>query len=261
MARASRADRETRRDGRSDDKGHDRRPAPTRLGGAAADRQPGTAVRASVRGSAARRAHADARARRRWPWRLGYLVVGRDLIPDDLPVIGGLDDLIVVVLAVDLFLDGVPDDVLDEKLEELGVDRRAFEEDVRRIRRFTPAPLRRIDSPPAGRRVVRRAIPCATASSGRGSGAGSTTRRVRSREGDPDEGRREARQDGRDEDGRGRIRPELPHPAEARRVCVRRRLPRVPARHREPRGEAEARARGCRDRGHSHRLAPRSRWA
>jgi hypothetical protein len=75
---------------------------------------------------------------------LGYLLLGRDLVPDDLPVIGGLDDLIVVVLAIDLFLDGIPDDVLDEKLDELGVDRRAFEEDVRRIRRFTPAPVRRI---------------------------------------------------------------------------------------------------------------------
>jgi uncharacterized membrane protein YkvA (DUF1232 family) len=74
----------------------------------------------------------------------GYLVVGRDLVPDNLPLIGGLDDLIVVVLAIDLFLDGVPSAVLDEKLEDLGVDRRAFEEDVRRIRRFTPAPLRRI---------------------------------------------------------------------------------------------------------------------
>ena len=48
---------------------------------------------------------------------LGYLVLGRDLVPDDLPVIGGLDDLVVVVLAVDVFLDGVPADVLDEKLE------------------------------------------------------------------------------------------------------------------------------------------------
>jgi uncharacterized membrane protein YkvA (DUF1232 family) len=75
---------------------------------------------------------------------LGYLVVGRDLIPDDIPVIGGLDDLVVVVLAVDLFLDGVPEDVLDEKLDDLGIDRRAFAEDIRRIRRFTPASLRRL---------------------------------------------------------------------------------------------------------------------
>jgi len=48
----------------------------------------------------------------------GYLVLGRDLIPDDTPIIGGLDDLVVVVLAVELFLDGVPSDLLDEKLAE-----------------------------------------------------------------------------------------------------------------------------------------------
>lgn len=75
---------------------------------------------------------------------LGYVVVGRDLVPDDVPVIGGLDDLVVVVLAVDLFLDGVPEDLLEEKLDELGIDRVAFAEDVKRIRRFTPGPLRRI---------------------------------------------------------------------------------------------------------------------
>jgi uncharacterized membrane protein YkvA (DUF1232 family) len=75
---------------------------------------------------------------------LGYLVVGRDLVPDDLPIVGGLDDLVVVVLAVDLFLDGVPGGLLDEKLDQLGIDRRSFHEDVARIRRFTPGPLRRI---------------------------------------------------------------------------------------------------------------------
>lgn len=75
---------------------------------------------------------------------IGYLVLGRDLVPDDVPIIGGLDDLVVVMLAVDLFLDGVPGELLDEKLVELGIDRRAFEEDVARIRRFTPRPLRRL---------------------------------------------------------------------------------------------------------------------
>lgn len=75
---------------------------------------------------------------------LGYLALGRDLVPDDLPIVGGLDDLVVVVLAVDMFLDGVPADVLDEKLDELGIDVRSFREDVARIRRFTPGPLRRI---------------------------------------------------------------------------------------------------------------------
>ncbi len=73
----------------------------------------------------------------------GYLVFGRDLIPDDIPIIGGLDDLVVVVLAVELFLDGVPDDLLHEKLEELGIDREAYDRDVAQVRRLTPGPVRR----------------------------------------------------------------------------------------------------------------------
>ena len=73
----------------------------------------------------------------------GYLVLGRDLIPDDIPVIGGLDDLVVVVLAVDLFLDGAPEDLLAEKLDELGIDRAAFDRDIAQIRRLTPGPVRR----------------------------------------------------------------------------------------------------------------------
>lgn len=73
----------------------------------------------------------------------GYLLVGRDLIPDDIPVLGQLDDLVVVVLAVDLFLDGVPTDLLDEKLAELEIDRVAFDQDIARIRRLTPGPVRK----------------------------------------------------------------------------------------------------------------------
>lgn len=73
----------------------------------------------------------------------GYLVLGRDLIPDDVPIIGGLDDLIVVVLAAELFLDGVPDDLLDEKLAELGIERAEFDRDVAQVRRLTPGPVRR----------------------------------------------------------------------------------------------------------------------
>ena len=73
----------------------------------------------------------------------GYLVLGRDLIPDDVPIIGGLDDLVVIVLAAELFLDGVPDDLLDEKLAELGIDRAEFDRDVAQVRRLTPGPVRR----------------------------------------------------------------------------------------------------------------------
>ena len=73
----------------------------------------------------------------------GYLVVGRDLIPDSVPIIGGIDDLVVVVLAVDLFLEGAPDDLLEEKLDKLGIDRAAFDRDIAQIRRLTPGPVRR----------------------------------------------------------------------------------------------------------------------
>lgn len=72
-----------------------------------------------------------------------YLVFGRDLIPDRIPILGGLDDVIVVVLAVEILLDGVSDDVLDERLEELAIDRNAFERDIWQIRRLTPPPVRR----------------------------------------------------------------------------------------------------------------------
>ena len=73
----------------------------------------------------------------------GYLVIGRDVIPDTLPILGGLDDLIVVVLAVDLFLEGVPPELLQEKLDDLGIERVAFDRDIAQIRRLTPGPVRR----------------------------------------------------------------------------------------------------------------------
>ncbi len=74
---------------------------------------------------------------------LGYLVLPSDLIPDRIPLIGGLDDLVVVILAIDVFLDGVPSEVLVEKLDELGIDRTAFDRDVAQIRRLMPGPIRR----------------------------------------------------------------------------------------------------------------------
>ncbi len=73
----------------------------------------------------------------------GYVVLGRDIIPDDVPIIGGLDDLVVVVLAVEIFLDGVPEDLLREKLDELGIPRSEYDQDIAQIRRLTPGPVRR----------------------------------------------------------------------------------------------------------------------
>jgi len=90
---------------------------------------------------------------------LGYLVLGRDVIPDDIPVLGGLDDLVVVIVAVDLFLEGVPAEVLHEKLQALGIDRSAFEQDIAQIRRLTPGPVRRlVRRAPQALGVVDRAI-------------------------------------------------------------------------------------------------------
>jgi uncharacterized membrane protein YkvA (DUF1232 family) len=74
----------------------------------------------------------------------GYVLLGRDLIPDDIPVLGGIDDLAVVVLAVEMFLDGIPEEILEEKIEELEIDREAFRRDMDQVRRLTPAPVRRI---------------------------------------------------------------------------------------------------------------------
>jgi len=73
----------------------------------------------------------------------GYLVLGRDIIPDDIPILGGLDDVVVLALALDLFVEGVDDAVLDEHLGVLDIDRAAFDEDIARLRRILPGPIRR----------------------------------------------------------------------------------------------------------------------
>ncbi len=75
---------------------------------------------------------------------VGYVLVGRDLIPDEIPVLGGIDDLAVVVLAVELFFEGVPDEILQEKIEELEIDGDVFRHDMDQVRRVTPAPVRKI---------------------------------------------------------------------------------------------------------------------
>jgi uncharacterized membrane protein YkvA (DUF1232 family) len=75
---------------------------------------------------------------------VGYLALGRDLVPDSLPILGQLDDLVVVALATEYFLDGLDEALLAEKLAEAGIPRAAYEEDVARIRRLMPVSLRRL---------------------------------------------------------------------------------------------------------------------
>ncbi len=74
----------------------------------------------------------------------GYVVMPIDLIPDVIPVVGRLDDIAVVVLALDLFLESVPQSLLYEKLAALDIDGRELERDLARIRRFVPRPVRMI---------------------------------------------------------------------------------------------------------------------
>jgi uncharacterized membrane protein YkvA (DUF1232 family) len=74
---------------------------------------------------------------------LGYVVLGRDVVPDRIPILGQLDDLVVVALSIEMFLDGLDDVMLAEKLQEAGIPRAAYDEDVARVRRLVPGPIRR----------------------------------------------------------------------------------------------------------------------
>ena len=90
---------------------------------------------------------------------LGYVALGRDIVPDRVPLLGQLDDLVVVALAIDVFVDGLDEDLLAEKLELAGIPRAAYDEDVARVRRLVPSPIRRAARRiPDGVRFVAEAI-------------------------------------------------------------------------------------------------------
>jgi uncharacterized membrane protein YkvA (DUF1232 family) len=72
----------------------------------------------------------------------GYLVLPIDLIPETVPVLGALDDVAVVVLALDIFLESVPRSLLQEKLVELDIDANQLDRDLAQVRRFVPGPVR-----------------------------------------------------------------------------------------------------------------------
>jgi uncharacterized membrane protein YkvA (DUF1232 family) len=71
-----------------------------------------------------------------------YVASPIDIIPDIIPFIGRLDDVVVTIVAVDLFLEGVPRDLMIEKMYELGIDGRELERDMEAARRFLPMPIR-----------------------------------------------------------------------------------------------------------------------
>ncbi len=85
----------------------------------------------------------------------GYVASPLDLIPETIPVLGAIDDVVVLVLALEAFLDGLPSDVLDEALADLEIDREAFERDRAQVRRLIPGPVRRVAGRiPAAARAV-----------------------------------------------------------------------------------------------------------
>jgi uncharacterized membrane protein YkvA (DUF1232 family) len=73
-----------------------------------------------------------------------YIVSPFDLIPEFIPVFGAMDDVIVMVLAIDVFLEGTPKELLNEKLADLGMSPNELEKDLARVRSMVPRPLRQM---------------------------------------------------------------------------------------------------------------------
>ena len=73
-----------------------------------------------------------------------YVISPIDFIPDFIPFISRVDDVVVTIIALDLFLEGVPRELMIEKMYTLGIDGRELERDMEAARRFLPLPIRTI---------------------------------------------------------------------------------------------------------------------
>jgi uncharacterized membrane protein YkvA (DUF1232 family) len=71
-----------------------------------------------------------------------YILSPIDLVPDRLPFVGAFDDVAVMVLAIDVFLEGLPEGLVNEKLVQLGIPQSELDADLARVRAFVPRPLR-----------------------------------------------------------------------------------------------------------------------
>lgn len=71
-----------------------------------------------------------------------YVASPVDLVPDFIPIFSRLDDFAAMVVSLDLLLEGVPKEVMIEKMSQLGIDGRELERDMASVRRFLPAPIR-----------------------------------------------------------------------------------------------------------------------
>lgn len=71
-----------------------------------------------------------------------YIVSPLDIVPEWIPVLGAIDDVAVMVLAIDVFLESLPEGLVAEKLVELGIPPSELEDDLARVRRVVPRPVR-----------------------------------------------------------------------------------------------------------------------
>jgi len=71
-----------------------------------------------------------------------YIVSPVDLVPDWVPFVGRVDDVMVTILALDLFLEGVPRELMIDRMYALGIDGRELERDLESVRRLLPRPIR-----------------------------------------------------------------------------------------------------------------------
>jgi uncharacterized membrane protein YkvA (DUF1232 family) len=71
-----------------------------------------------------------------------YIVSPIDLVPEWIPILGAVDDVAVMVLAIDVFLEGLPEGLVAEKLVDLGIPPSELADDLARVRRVVPRPLR-----------------------------------------------------------------------------------------------------------------------
>jgi uncharacterized membrane protein YkvA (DUF1232 family) len=73
-----------------------------------------------------------------------YVLSPIDVVPDRVPLVGRVDDIMVTILALDLFLEGVPRDLMIEKMYVLGIDGRELERDMETVRHLLPSPVRAV---------------------------------------------------------------------------------------------------------------------